>query len=280
MIPTHDLTSKTKKDILVNPLVHLTHYDAGAPHRHNYFEFFVFEKGGGRHLIDFVDFPIRDRSIHIVAPGQVHQVQRALDSNGHVFIFGTEHFSANSALSEVLFTHICEEVGVFSPTYDLSEVWEDRIACLTQMAFVSYTQKNPSYNEQVFHLLSLLLIECKNQRKANFLPENEDKNGNLYLRFRRLVNEEFRQMKKVKEYANKLGCSEKALNEIVQNRTGKSVSQLIYGQLILEAKRLLKTGISNKEVAYQLNFEDPSHFSKFFKSQTDLTPSDYLKIPD
>jgi AraC-like DNA-binding protein len=80
-------------------------------------------------------------------------------------------------------------------------------------------------------------------------------------------------MKKVKEYAEHLNVTEKLLNEIILQRTGENVSSLIFKQLILEAKRLLKSGVSTKQVAYDLNFTDPAHFSKFFKTQSGFSPS-------
>jgi AraC-like DNA-binding protein len=43
----------------------------------------------------------------------------------------------------------------------------------------------------------------------------------------------------------------------------------------MEAKRLLRTGMSVKESAYALNFDDPGHFSKFFKNKTGESPSDF-----
>ncbi|MDC1385752.1 helix-turn-helix domain-containing protein [Crocinitomicaceae bacterium] len=47
---------------------------------------------------------------------------------------------------------------------------------------------------------------------------------------------------------------------------------------MLEAKRLLQTGMSAKEVAYDLNFDDPGHFSKFFKSKTGCSPSEFRNV--
>ena len=82
-------------------------------------------------------------------------------------------------------------------------------------------------------------------------------------------------MKKVKEYAEALNLTEKTLNEIVKKHTGESTSNIIYKQIIMEAKRLLNTGISIKETAYALNFDDPGHFSKFFKTKTNISPSEF-----
>jgi AraC-like DNA-binding protein len=39
-------------------------------------------------------------------------------------------------------------------------------------------------------------------------------------------------------------------------------------------------GMSAKETAYDLNFDDPGHFSKFFKTNMGVSPSEYGKIHD
>lgn len=66
--------------IVVNYLEQLNEYDHKETHRHDYFEFFYIINGGGTHLIDFIEIPRHSNSVHIVGPGQVHQMNRALDS--------------------------------------------------------------------------------------------------------------------------------------------------------------------------------------------------------
>ena len=94
-----------------------------------------------------------------------------------------------------------------------------------------------------------------------------------YFNFRKLLHN-FSKMKKVKEYAEALHLTEKTLMKLLKNIL-KSTSNIIYKQIIMEAKRLLNTGISIKETAYSLNFDDPGHFSKFFKTKTNISPSEF-----
>lgn len=279
MIPIHDISSSKKKDIILNELVTLTHYDSSEPHRHNYFEFFVFLKGGGIHEIDFVEFPIESDAIHIVAPGQVHQVKRELDSNGFVFIFESNLFDSFPNIESFLFDHICLDVSEFKPTYVFNQEFEKEIQLVTDKAWREYTSDQSFKNQLVFNQLCELILYCMRQ-KNNGNKEDDTKSANLYSAFRRLLHNEFRSKKMVKDYSTSLKITEKQLNELVHQRTGESVSALIYKQLILEAKRLLRTGMSAKEVSYELNFIDPGHFSKFFKSQTNLSPTDFRNIHD
>lgn len=279
MIPIHDFSLHNARAVKVNRLNELTNYDFGEPHRHSYFEFFVFLKGGGHHQIDFHDFPIESGSVHIVAPGQIHLVKRALDSRGFVILFETDVFESNPLITNFLFDHICLGLEEFSPAYHFSQATQQELVRTVELIWEDYNSDAPLKNEFVLSNMVTLLIQCIRSRQSLFKAEH-DKHQSTYARFRRLLKNNFAKIKKVKEYASALAVSEKHLNEIVQQRTGMSVSALIYAQLILEAKRLLRTGISAKEVSFELNFEDPAHFSKFFKSQTGISPGDFQKVQD
>ncbi len=49
------------------------------PHRHDYFEVIWTEEGSGVHCIDFSEYPLRPRTLYLIAPGQVHQITSAPD---------------------------------------------------------------------------------------------------------------------------------------------------------------------------------------------------------
>ena len=279
MIPIHHLSAQTTRAIKVNALNELTHYDFGEPHRHNYFEFFVFRKGGGIHMIDFVEFPIEPDTIHIVAPGQVHLMKRELDSKGHVILFETDVFESNHLVSNFLFDHICFGMDEFPPDYYFGPTQQADIRQTIDRVWADYQSAAPLKNEFVLSQLTTLLIHCMRSREGSH-SANIPKNQKVYADFRRLLRNNFKTIRKVKDYAQSLHVTEKQLNEIIQARTGLSASALIHQQVILEARRLLKTGISAKEAAFELNFDDPAHFSKFFKTQTGLSPGDFQKVQD
>lgn len=275
MIPTHDIPVAEKKEIRMNELLTLTHYDSGQPHRHGYFEFFVFLRGGGSHNIDFMEFPIQSHSIHIVAPGKVHEVRRELDSNGFVFLFEQDRFAASKSIEHFLLDHSCLDVNECSPSYHF-EAESAEVEYLVQQSWKEYSSGNAFRHEFVFNNLSQLILMCMRKRFSS--QETDSKSDKGYAAFRRLLSREFRTMKKVKDYALALSLTEKQLNEITRQRSGETAGSLIYKQLILEAKRLLNTGIAAKQAAYELNFADPAHFSKFFKAQTGLSPSEFRNV--
>jgi AraC family transcriptional regulator, transcriptional activator of pobA len=79
-------------------------------------------------------------------------------------------------------------------------------------------------------------------------------------------------------YADQLTVHPNHLNAVVKRITGKTASQIIQEQLIVQAKSmLLTTEFSIKEVAYQMGFDEPTHFNAFFKKMTQHTPAAYRK---
>lgn len=76
-------------------------------------------------------------------------------------------------------------------------------------------------------------------------------------------------------YADKMHLSVKALSKKTRDKMNDSLGRLIRNELINSSKRLLVEGESIKEVSLQLGFEEPNHFSSFFKLHTGLKPSEF-----
>ena len=276
MIPTHELDDKkTTPRIRVVKLNELTNYDSTEPHRHNYFELFVFELGTGIHDIDFITFPIDSGSVHIVSDGRVHKVKRDLNSHGFVVLFEASIFDSNSTITDFLFDHSCYDVTEFSPIYKFDEATLRQILTIIHNIWIDFNSENELKEEFIVSNLNLLLINC--MRSITRSKTQPDKNQKIYLNFRKLLHQKYKEEKSVKAYAAELNVSEKQLHKIVKTKTGLSTSDLIFSQVILEAKRLLNSGHSAKEVAYLLSFTDPAHFSKFFKLKMGCSPRDFQK---
>ena len=82
----------------------------------------------------------------------------------------------------------------------------------------------------------------------------------------------------IAEYASMLAVSPNHLNKCVKAVTGKSAQELLSEMILLEAKVLLKqTSLTVNEIAWKIGKDDPSDFIRFFKSKTNLTPTEYRK---
>ena len=90
---------------------------------------------------------------------------------------------------------------------------------------------------------------------------------------RRLVDEHFRKERLISFYAEKLAMTPDRLNDHVKRATGVTAGHLIRQRVLTEAKRQLAfTNQAIHEIAYDLAFSDPSHFTRFFRKQTGTTP--------
>jgi AraC-like DNA-binding protein len=94
-----------------------------------------------------------------------------------------------------------------------------------------------------------------------------------------LVDQHFKQEHSVAFYAGKLHISANYLNIVCRKNLHVAASSLIYDRILLEAKRLLKVSeMSVKDIVYELGFYDHANFSKFFRSQTGMTPTQFKEL--
>lgn len=98
----------------------------------------------------------------------------------------------------------------------------------------------------------------------------------LFKEFIRLVSEHHRKERRVDFYAEQLFLSPKHFSTVIKKVSGKTAGQWIDDYVVLEAKTLLKySAMSIQEVAYYMNFPNPSFFGKYFKQHTGMSPSEY-----
>ena len=270
MIPSHTSDSIANGYITINQLSKLNDYDFSEPHRHDYYELFFFQKGGGQHEIDFVPFEIKAGSFQLVVPGQVHQMKRAPGSMGFVLLFANEAVVQSKQVLDFLLDHGSQSVEESNPFCTFSE--EDA-GIIEHIILDAWNNKSKQAVEILQHTLIGLCLRMK-----EIIGTNPGSNSSTYGQFRRLLVADFREMRSVSAYADQLNLTPKALNEAVKKQSGGTASEHIYKQIILEAKRLLLLGSSVKEVAFSLQFDDPGHFSKFFKKQVGSSPADFGNV--
>jgi len=76
--------------------------------------------------------------------------------------------------------------------------------------------------------------------------------------------------------ASQLHLSPKYLSDLLKQETGKTALELIHLYVISEAKNMLVEGQhSISEIAYQLGFENPPYFSRLFKKEVGVSPTEF-----
>ena len=89
-----------------------------------------------------------------------------------------------------------------------------------------------------------------------------------------LINQNHKLQHTTSFYADKTHMSIKTLSRKVKEKLNLTVGDLVRNEIINSAKIFLQN-LSIKETAFELGFEEPNHFSAFFKKYTGMTPSQY-----
>lgn len=165
---------------------------------------------------------------------------------------------------------------------------EDEKALLDEVIFrikKEYSQNIDRHTQDlILNQIEMLLNYSDRFYDRQFFTRNKTGN-NITQRFESLLNDYFNDdhliekgIPEVKYFAEKLNLSSNYLSDLLSKFTGKTTIEHIHLKLVDKAKNsLLGTTRSISEIAYELGFEHPSHFTKIFKSKTGNSPLHFRK---
>ncbi|AWM87553.1 helix-turn-helix domain-containing protein [Microvirga sp. 17 mud 1-3] len=250
-----------------------------APHRHERL-FQVLHLAGGE--ADFVLDGQRHRlvapSIVTLPPMVVHGYTFTPDVEGTVLTFFAHRLDAMlAAAAEVAPTFgLVQVIPLVAGSSEAGMVAEHVAAIAGELA-----SRHPGRLGAIEAHLALLLIRLHrlHGEARETAPDAKDRALRHLMRFRQLVDEEFRSHKPVEAYSHRLGLTATHLNRLCREHLGETALGIIHSRLALEARRYLTfTSLSAKEVALALAFEDPAYFTRFFKRRTGLTPTEFRAL--
>jgi AraC-like DNA-binding protein len=250
-----------------------------VPHRHDFYTILLVNDALGSHFIDYAEHAIKPNVAFFVAPGQVHQVVvNSENPKGDILMFSDEFLSRNYISEEFIFNLGMFSCGEGTPPLHLSNEAATKLSLLSREIESAFHGDSPFKFDTIAAYLKLFLIECNKfavpSKDTN--PQNIQSGRMLIKTFRELLERNFANWHKVAQYAETMNITPDYLNNVLKNNIGKNAKEMIFQRVVLEAKRLgVHTNLTNKEIAYQLGFDDPSHFSKFFKNETGQPFSDF-----
>lgn len=163
-----------------------------------------------------------------------------------------------------------------NPLIKVNENSKQHILNILHRLETEYTQDEKFDLDIIRANLLALLLEVKKFASQEKITENSA--FRITQQYKNKLTRYIYEKHSVAEYASMLAVSPNHLNKCVKATTGKSAQELLSEMILLEAKVLLKqTALAINEIAWKIGKEDPSDFIRFFKSKTNLTPTEYRK---
>ena len=248
-------------------------------HRHrNLFQILLIERGGGEMTYEAATLPFAAPAAILVPPTTAHGFRFQPEATDGWVVSFTEDVAAalGERSGEALKRLKALAAEPVIPLGHASEI--RRLATLCADLHEESFLAREGFRLAMRGLLALIAIEVAR------LAASRARTGTVTLApadatveaLCRLVEEHFRKERLIGFYAEKLAITPDRLNDHVKRVSGVTAGHLIRQRVLTEAKRaLVFTGQPIHEISFDLGFADPSHFARFFRKQTAMTPQEF-----
>jgi AraC-like DNA-binding protein len=161
----------------------------------------------------------------------------------------------------------------------LNEKEKDSYIMMFQILLEEFETKDTIQGEMLRVMLKRILIKSTRLIKLDITqPQLPTVKIDIIRRFNVLVEEYFKEKHQVSDYAAMLNKSPKTLSNLFKMYSDKTALTFINDRIITEARRLLLfSDKTSEQITYILGYNDPGHFSKFFKKQVGVSPTEFRK---
>ena len=236
----------------------------------------------GRNHYDY-----QEGTLVFIAPGQVLGVQPKVtkfEAKGWALLFHPDLIKGTS-----LAKHI-QEYSFFS--YDVNEALhiseqerEVVLECFRKIEFELRHAIDKHSKKLIVSNIELFLNYCVRYYDRQFITRDHANPG-IIEKFESLLRDYFKSDKPqtsgiptVSHFAEQLHLSANYFGDLVKKETGKTAQEYIHMKLIDVAKeKIFDPDKSVSEVAYELGFKYPQHFTRFFKQNIGQTPNEYRSM--
>lgn len=246
------------------------------PHVHrNLFQLIILICGKAEALLDSDRFDVKSESIIIIPSGVVHSFIFSPYAQGYVITLDENSLKyVSNSKSMHYFNHVLKNKNFIKI--------KDNIKQFSSLKF--YFEKlhdefNSEYSGKFYAMecmAKMILIILYREMEVEKKIHKIQLDGNILSQFLDLVETHYQKQWPVSKYSRSLGVSISTLNRICHKEKGNTAKQLINERLVIEAKRyLIYSYYRIEQVAYELGFDDPAYFSRFFKLKSGVSPKEY-----
>jgi AraC family transcriptional activator of pobA len=248
--------------------------DLLLPHRKNHYLIVLMRKGGTRQWLDMTPITLKSNTVYFYVPNRiiVKEGTEALWATGIAFTKEFLSLQENASMAKLPIIESRNGGHELSLAPDDLVFVEDLLTKIN----VEYGKPGEWQQRMLTAYLTVLLTYLSRLYSEQYKSIDLSADKMLLKNFQAKINDSFKQLKEVGDYASELNISAGHLSEIVKIQSGKPAIKHIHERLVLEARRLLfHTNNSLKEIAFELGFSDASYFNRFFKRETAVTPAEY-----
>jgi AraC family transcriptional regulator, transcriptional activator of pobA len=249
-----------------------------------YYTILWLKDGAGKIFIDANQYCFKKNTIFFLSPNQKYLI----DSNYIKAVkvsFSADFYCIQKHKKEVSCDGVLFNNSYQSPHIILNECTDKNFDDIISKIVDEFKNPNIAHAEMLLTYLKILLINSTRIKLADSEPSKDNSHVSLsdrhvysetYIKLKELIDMEFRENHSPSHYASSLNINAKSLEKIVKNEIGKTISDLIKERIIIEAKRLLcYSSYTVKEIAFDIGFNDPAYFSRYFKKSTQLSPQEF-----
>jgi AraC family transcriptional activator of pobA len=248
---------------------------ADEPHWLAFYEILLFTRGRGTVWLDARPLPVAPNRVLFTSPGQIRRWQaRGVDGLCLFFTGGfvTEFFADPLFLHRLQFFHNPH----LDPILPLGRPAERRL----RERLIDMKREIGALRLDSPHVLRAilyeLLVRLNREYAARHAIDPDTATSHAVFRFKQLVAEHASRVHRVGPYARRLGLTPGHLNDLTRRHLGQSAGEVIRAGLLTEARRWLAySDRTIAQVAADLGFQDPSHFTRFFRLRTGVSPGGY-----
>ena len=235
-----------------------------------YFSIVLFSRGAGIHYIAGQGYPIRDKQLHFLFPGQVHSWETGPGTTAQQISVGKKIFDDLSSIDEFRFIqhNLTPLFRISERLFDVVEQEMEAVARVICLLSLGKEWQDILY-KKVNILTSLFKIESEKYIDDNLLKKMHPTVRDFW----NLINQYFIEQRSTSWYASQLHISTNYLNILCKRNLKITPSEMILQRVMQEAKqRLQYSDKIVKEIAFDLGFKSLSSFSNFFKKRTGISP--------
>ncbi|MCD0470337.1 helix-turn-helix domain-containing protein [Flavobacterium sp. JAS] len=244
----------------------------------DFFEILLFKTAKGSLILNQNKIDITDNTIIFISPFQKRQWNLEKERLDYTVLVFQENF-LNDFFSDKFFTYRLLYFYQLNYPLNISIEKEELQKAFGQLMEIKYELINTRTDSiHIIRSLTYYLLLKFNRiyADANNLSIDRAENNFAY-QFKQLLEIHIRQKQRIDYYADLLNVSRITINTCVKRQFNVTATELLKQRLLFEIKNdLIHSGKTIAEIAYDLNFSEPGHMMRFFKTQTGITSSQFL----